>query len=267
MTDTIGILGGTGWLGGALGRNLLAQGHPAVSLIVLNRRGPTADYDAWPGVAWARDLADLAARADIVVLSVRPEDYAVPAPMGFAGLVVSFMAGVPLDDLARNWPAARIGRAMPGGGATEGTAHVPWCAPGLPGADVARVERLLSALGTVDRVVDEAALAYLTALSGSGVAYPALMAQAMLEDAAARGLDPEVAWRAVQSVICDAPQMLRGPREGVDRMIAAYRDYRGITAAGLDAAEAAGFKTAVGRALAAGTDRALTMRPGDRAGG
>ena len=246
----IGILGATGWLGGALARNLLKAGHPPGDLLVLNRRGPVADFDAWPGVVWAADLAAMAAACDVLVLSVRPEDYRVAAPLPFGGQVISFMAGVSLADLARDFPAARIARAMPGGGASEGTAHVPWCGAGDPVA-------VLSALGQVDRVADEAALAYLSALSGSGAAYPALMARAMYRHALAQGLPPDVAWNAVRSVVCGSPALFAGGIAQAEALLETYHGYRGITAAGLDAAAAAGFGEAVAAALEAATAKAL----------
>ena len=246
----IGILGGTGWLGGALARNLLKAGHLPGNLLVLNRRGPVADFDAWPGVAWPADLGAMAADCDVLVLSVRPEDYRVAAPLPFGGQVISFMAGVSLEDLARDFPAARIARAMPGGGASEGTAHVPWCGAGDPVA-------VLSALGHVDRVADERALAYLSALSGSGAAYPALMARAMYRHALAQGLPPDVAWNAVRSVVCGSPALFSGGIAQAEALLETYHGYRGITAAGLDAAAAAGFGEAVAAALEAATAKAL----------
>ncbi len=254
----VGILGATGWLGGALARNLLRGGWPAARLALANRRGPTADFASWPGVVWADGLSGLAASAGVIVLSVRPEDYTMAVPRDFSGLVLSFMAGVGLDRLSADWPAARIVRAMPGGGATGGTAHVPWCAGAAPtAADAAQVERLLSALGTVDRVADEGQLAVMAALSGSGAAYPALMARTMYDHALSRGIAPDVAARAVLSVVCDAPALFRHDMAEAARLLDAYRSYRGITAAGLDAAEAAGFASALGRALDAATDKAL----------
>lgn len=255
--ETVGIIGGTGWLGLALGRNLLRHGLEAGALSVLNRRGPTDDYDGW-SVRWAEGLDDLVARSGIVVLSVRPGDYAVGAPQDHDGLVVSFMAGVPMDRLARDWPRARIARAMPGGGASEGTAHVPWCGV-VAEADAVRVGWLLSSIGTVDRVADEAALAYLAALSGSGAAYPALMAKVMLEDAISRGIAPDVAWNAVRSVVCGSPGLFRDGAAQVDALLAAYHGYRGVTAAGLAEAEAAGFADAIRRALTAATEKALNF--------
>lgn len=258
-TGGIGILGGTGWLGLALGQNLLRRGLEPGALRLLNRRGPTADYSAWPGVHWAKGLVDLVDQAQVLVLSVRPEDYHVSGPQPFDGLVISFMAGVDLARLAADWPQARIARAMPGGGASEGRAHVPWCAADLPPADGARVAEVLGALGAVDRVADEAALAYMAALSGSGAAYPALMAQAMMRDALARGIAPDVAWRAVRSVVCEAPGLFTAGLAEAEALLASYHGYRGVTAAGLAAAQAAGFAQAITAALDAATDKALNF--------
>lgn len=256
----IGIHGGTGWLGKALGLNLLARGLPATALSLTNRRGPTEDYAQWPGVTWAMGLQDLTDKSDILVLSVRPEDYRTEGPSDFSGIVLSFMAGVPLDRLAQDWPCARLARAMPGGGATEGRAHVPWCGPGLSAGDAAQVQDILAALGSVDRVADEAALAVLTALSGSGAAYPALMAQAMYDHALACGIAPDVAWRGVASVMCDAPELFRSGPQAVQALIDAYYGYRGITAAGMMAAGEAGLGRAVATALQAATEKAITFR-------
>lgn len=256
----IGIHGGTGWLGKALGLNLLARGLPATALALTNRRGPTPDYAQWPGVTWASGLQDLAGQSDMLVLSVRPEDYRPEGPSEFSGIVLSFVAGVPLDRLAQDWPRARLARAMPGGGATEARAHVPWCGPGLSEADAAQVQDTLAALGSVDRVTDEAALAVLTALSGSGAAYPALMAQAMYEHALARGIAPDVAWRGVASVMCDAPELFRSGPQAVQGLIDAYYGYRGITAAGMTAANEAGLGRAIQAALKAATEKSLTFR-------
>lgn len=257
--NSISILGGTGWLGLALGRNALAGGLEPGRLRVLNRRGPTADYAAFPGVHWASGFDDLIAGAGVVVLSVRPEDYALSAPQTFDGLVISFMAGVDLSRLARDWPHARLARAMPGGGAREGRAHVPWCATDLPPADAARVVEVLGAIGTVDRVADEAALAYMSALSGSGAAYPALMAQAMMRDALARGIAPDVAWRGVRSVVCEAPGLFAGGLAEAEALLESYHGYRGVTAAGLRAAQEAGFGASIEAALSAATEKALNF--------
>ena len=254
----LGILGATGWLGQALGLGLISKGlWPAERLVVLNRSGKVGGYAGHP-VIWARDAADLCVQSDIVILSTRPEDF---PPDGFdAGnrLVISFMTAWTLEKLAARWPAARWVRAMPNGGASVGRSYTPWVAPGLADEDAALVARLLSAMGDQDRVEDEGQLDYLSTLSGSGPAYPALLARAMLRDAAARGLPEPVARRAVEAVICGSAALLEGRIGGLQEIIDAFLSYKGITAAGMAVAGPA-FDQAMQEALAAASAKARDL--------
>lgn len=73
----IGIIGATGWLGSALGgRLLLSQVAGPRDLVLLNRSGARPEYHGRRDLAWAADPQELAARSDVVVVSVRPEDWA-----------------------------------------------------------------------------------------------------------------------------------------------------------------------------------------------
>lgn len=260
----LGIIGATGWLGQALGSGLLRQGlWPADRLVLLNRSGPSETYAGFPGVTWARDAAELCGLCDTIVLSVRPEDFPVP---GFAPgdhLLISFMAGWTLDRLRAVAPGARIVRAMPNGGASVGQSYSPWVAgQGVTETDAAQVVRILSAIGREDRVAAEAQLDYLSALSGSGAAYPALMAQAMLAHARGQGLPEAVAARAVAAVVCGSAPLLADRIADLDGLLDSYLSYRGITAAGLAAAEAAGFAGAIHAALDAAAAKARAMGEG-----
>jgi pyrroline-5-carboxylate reductase len=258
----LGIIGATGWLGSALGRAVLDSRLVATSdLVLLNRSGPWPDYHRRTDVTWASDVTDLVAQTDAVVLSVRPEDYTGLGLHAPGRLVISFMAGVPMAALART--GGRIVRAMPNAAAARGRSYTPWLAgPGVTGADRALVRAILATFGTEDEIREEAQLDVLTALSGSGAAYPALMAAAMLAQARVRGLPEEVARRAVEAVVCDGADLLRGRIETAPDLLDTYRGYRGTTAAGLDAAEAMGFAKAIQEALEAATIKAGRMWPG-----
>nr|WP_246849300.1 pyrroline-5-carboxylate reductase dimerization domain-containing protein [Rubellimicrobium arenae] len=257
----MGIVGATGWLGSALRRGVLDAGLvPETDLVLLNRSGPRPDYHGRAHVTWASDLADLVARTDVIVLAVRPQDYAALNLRAPGRLVVSFMAGVPLSALELT--GARIVRAMPNGAAALGRSYTPW----LAGADVTNADRtfvrvMLAAFGQEDEVASEAQIDLLTALSGSGAAYPALMAAALLGEARAAGLPEPVARRAVEAVVCDGADLLRGRIESAPEMVGTYRAYQGTTAAGLDAAERAGFSAALTSALRAAAAKALRMWP------
>ena len=72
---TIGVIGGGGWLAGALLTPALEDGviRPR-QLILSSRSGEIAGFEDWPGIVTTNDNEALVARADIVVLCVRPQD-------------------------------------------------------------------------------------------------------------------------------------------------------------------------------------------------
>lgn len=255
----LGIIGATGWLGAALGTRLLASGWPEADLLLLNRSAPRDAYAPWPAAKWLPAAAALCREAEVIVLSVRPDDFPMPGYAGGNHLVISFMTAWSLERLAALHPGGRIVRAMPNGAASKGQSFTPWVAsPGLAAEDRALVRRLLAVMGKEAEVETEAQLDYLSALSGSGSAYPALMAQAMLAHARKEGLSDNVAHAAVSSVMASAAG-LAGQVETVGALLETYLGYRGITAAGLRAAEAAGFQTAITDALDAARDHARKM--------
>lgn len=253
----LGILGATGWLGQALGLRLLQQGlwRPE-DLLLANRSGQRAAYAGHPGVTWA-EVPALCAACDVIVLAVRPEDFPLPGFDPGPRLVISFMTVWTLDKLRRLYPQARIVRAMPNGAAPVGRSYTPWVGD-LSGQEAALVRGILAAMGPQDRVAGEDQLDYLAALSGSGAAYPALMAQAMLADALARGLPGAVAERAVEAVICGSAPVLEGRMAELAALLDTYRGYKGVTAAGLAAAEP-GLTQAIRDALEAATQKARAL--------
>jgi len=246
-----GIIGGLGWIGGALGRRLLETGTVApADLTVISRRPAQGDYYGHKAVHWAASVAELVERSDIVVIAVRPQDWLALDLRAEDKLVVSMMAMVPVADLAST--KARVLRVMPNALAEQARSYSPWFAgPGVTEADKAALVRMLASIGTADEVQSEAHLDVMTVLPGSGPAYPALMAAAMLAFARGQGLPEAIARRAVEAAICDGSSLLRGQIETAAATVQTFRDYAGITAAGLDAAEAAGFSTAMQAALTA----------------
>lgn len=254
----LGIIGATGWLGSALGGRLLKGGIVAPDrLVVANRGGARPDYHGHP-VTWARDMAELAALSDTIVVSVRPEDWPTLFLRAEGKLVVSFMAGVGSDRLAAC--GGRIVRAMPNAAAEIGASYTPWWADGnVTDADRRTVTTILSAIGTSDEIAEEAQIDLMTALPGSGAAYPALMAIAMARFMTGQGVPEAIAWRSAEAAVCGGAAMLAGRIADAPALVASYRAYRGTTAAGIDAAEAAGFSTAIQNALEAATAKARAM--------
>lgn len=254
----IGIIGATGWLGSALGGRLLSLGIVTPDrLVVANRSGARTDYHGH-AVTWVRDAVQLAALSDIVVVSVRPQDWPALGLRAEGKLVLSFMAGVGSDRLRDC--GGRIVRAMPNAAADIGRSWTHWWAgQGVTDADRQAVTTILSAIGTSDEIARESQIDLMTALPGSGAAYPALMAVAMARFMTDNGLPPDIAWRAADAAVCGGAAMLAGRIADAPALLAAYRDYRGTTAAGIDAAEAAGFSAAIRAALDAAARKARAM--------
>ncbi|MEX6503621.1 pyrroline-5-carboxylate reductase family protein [Pseudomonas zhanjiangensis] len=259
---TVGIIGGGGWLGRSIGAAMLEKGVLApASLILSSRSGRVEGFDAWPQVQLTTDNRELAQRADIIVLSVRPEQFAAVEIDAADKLVISFMAGVSLDTLVARTGSRRVIRAMPNAAAEIGQCYTPWFASEqVSAADRAFTRAMFESCGSSDEVASEADLDYLTGLVGSGAAYPALLAEAMLAHALARGLPRQVAENAVRGVVVGASQLLG--RDGMPpaAMVEAMLDYRGTTAAGLQAMIEAGFKQAVDAGLEAAEAAARRMQ-------
>jgi pyrroline-5-carboxylate reductase len=107
----LGILG-VGHLASAILAGLVRSG--ITETILLSPRGKAVELAARYGLEVCRDAADLVARADVVLLAVRPADAASAVaglPWRTGQVVVSVCAGVPLSDLPV--APARIARAMP----------------------------------------------------------------------------------------------------------------------------------------------------------
>ncbi|MCE5972492.1 NAD(P)-binding domain-containing protein [Sinirhodobacter sp. WL0062] len=256
----VGLIGAMGWIGASLGAGMLDSGVVAAAdLTVLTRRDPPGAYLGNEAVHWARSVEELVERSDVVIVSVRPQDWPALHLRAPGRLVISVMAMVPMRELAAS--GGRVVRAMPNALAEQRRSYSPWfAAPDVIATDKAAVTRILDSIGRSDELQDEDHLDVMTVLPGSGPAYPALVAAAMLDFARARGLPEPIARRAVEAVICDGAALLQGRIETAPEVIAAFRDYAGVTAAGLNGADDAGLSTA----LRAGLDAALrACRPTD----
>ena len=241
-------MGGGGWLGGAIAERGLAAGVLSEASLIVSGRSPKGNrFSRWPRVAWTSDNSELARRSEIVVLSVRPEQFG-DLRLDLSGkLVVSVMAGVSVATLSRETGADRVVRTMPNAAAGTGRSYTPWLASAKASdADRAFVRRLFDCCGEEDAVDSEQALDFLTGLSGTGPAYPALLAKAMIDCATRAGISEHVAIRAARGVVCGAAALMDGEAFDPAATVKTFTDYRGVTAAGLDAMTGAGLTAAVG---------------------
>ncbi|MDO3435691.1 pyrroline-5-carboxylate reductase dimerization domain-containing protein [Rhizobium sp. CBN3] len=253
----IGIIGGGGWLGGAIAGSILDSDLVDPRNLCLSYR--SRQPDRFPDSFWTKDNQELADRSDVILLSVRPDDW--PFALDASGkLVISVMAGIRLGALSERHKTGRVVRALPNAAAEVGKSYTPWIgANDITRDDRAVVRAIFETCGSEDEVASESDIDYLTGLSGSGPAFPALLAAAMMRDAVARGLPAEVARRAVNTVMSGAGRLLERGNECPDDVVQTFLDYRGTTAAAIEGMRAAGFDAAVAEGLSAAFKKSVSM--------
>ena len=254
----LGIVGGAGWLGGAIAGAALQAGVVRAQHLTLSYR--SARPDRFPGAFWTDDNQALADRCDIIMLSVRPQDWPSLAIDTRGKLVISVMAGIRLADIGAKHSTRRVVRTLPNAAAEVAKSYTPWIASSdATGEDRAIVRAIFSACGSQDEVGSERDIDYLTGLTGSGPAFPALLADAMMRHAIAFGLEPEVAQRAVNTVLTGTGRMLDVKDTSPADTVEAFLGYRGTTAAAIETMREAGFDGAVAKGLTAAFEKSIAM--------
>lgn len=254
----IGIIGGGGWLGGAIARGILdAALVPAADLTLSYR---SREPDGFAGVHLTSGNEELIERSDIVIVSVRPADWPALVLSAPGRLVISVMAGIGIAEIQSQLRTRRVVRTLPNAAAEVGCSYTPWrAADEVTAADRAWVRAIFEACGSADEVADESQIDYLTGLSGGGPAFPALLADAMQKDAVARGIDPSVARRAVTAVLVGTGRMFAAKPEDPAEVVETFVGYRGTTAAAIAAMRAAGLERAVSAGLGAALEKSQAM--------
>ncbi len=216
MEGTLAILG-AGRMGEALLSGLLRSGWASPDQVRCTVRTPSrASLLAQTyGVHADTDSPAAAAEADVLVLAPKPQNLATMleqiAPKVRAGqTVISMVAGVPTvaieDALAIDVAVVRVMSNVP----VQVDEAMSTIAPGR----FARPEHLAIAeavLGHVGRVIHlaEEHLDAVTALSGSGPAYFALIAESMIDAGILLGLSRDVATELIVQTMVGTAKMLR----------------------------------------------------------
>ncbi len=248
---TLGIIGGTGRLGRAIAEALLDNGFIKPDHLLISNRSGISTFE--PGVKLLSDNQQLVNLSDIVVLSIRPEQFRELQINARGKRVISLMAGVPAAAISAATGADVIVRAMPNAAVEIRQSYTPWyCVGNLFERDRNWMQRLFECVGSADEVPDEDCIDYLSALSGTGPAFPAILQMALTNQAVAAGIPPAIAQRAAQGVVVGGGQMLarRDPRQMIESLMA----YRGVTAAALQSMADQDIESIVGRAVKAGAE-------------
>jgi pyrroline-5-carboxylate reductase len=257
IVERVGIIGGAGWLGSAIAHSLVSsEAVDPERLICSYRSTKPAEPTGWQ---WTQDNAELAAASDIIIVSVQPGDWPSLAFEAPEKLVVSVMAGITLADLQQRTGARRLARALPNAAAEVRASYTPIFMKSDMPEDAVTVCTLFEACGSVDIVTDEDNIDYFTGMSGSGPAFPALLAEAMMGDAIDRGISSDIARRAAMQTLIGAARIFATHETSPAETVKAFVDYDGTTAAAINKMRQRGFATAVRAGLEAAYQKAQAL--------
>ena len=265
----IAILG-AGQIGEALIAGLLSAGWrtPAELSASTRREERATELHERHGVHVTLSNSEAVAGAALVVISVKPQD--IETLLGEIGpliqpeqTVLSIAAAIPTAAIERHLgDGVPVVRAMPNTPAVvhEGMAGI--CAGSHAGEEsMVLAEEALRHLGAVVRVA-EPYMDAVTAVSGSGPAYFALLAEAMIEAGILLGLSREVSTQLVVQTMLGTAKQLRDLEMHPVELREMVTSPGGTTIAAIRELESAGVRAAFLNAIQAAMTRAKELTEG-----
>jgi len=272
VSRQIAILG-AGRLGESLLRGLLSSGWRQPEELAVTARRPERidELRERYGARAGSSNVEAVAGAALVVVAVKPQDMStvlaeIAAAVTSEQVILSVAAGVTTAFIESHLsPEARVVRAMPNAPALvhEGIAGIA-AGRSAGEADLALAEDALGHLGAVVRV-SEVDLDAVTALSGSGPAYFALLAEAMIEAGLLLGLSREVSTKLVVQTMFGSALLLRDEGMHPVELREAVTSPGGTTTRAIRELERSGVRAAFLNAISAATERSreLGLREGE----
>jgi pyrroline-5-carboxylate reductase len=266
LNTTLGVIGG-GIMGEALIARLLDQGifAPEAVLVSDPQAARREVLHQRYGVQTTDDNQAVIDAAETVLLAIKPQMLgAVAAPLKFPQrekppLLLSILAGVTLARLEKEFLGWAVVRAMPNTPATVGAGVTALAAGEAVSAEQrSQARTIFASVGTVVEV-PESQMDAVTALSGSGPGYIALVVEALADGGVAVGLPRNVALELAIATVRGTGELLHQgdlhPAVLKDRVTSPG----GTTIAGIGALEAGGLRSALIEAVRAAYGRSREL--------
>lgn len=247
-----------------LSRLILRQIYAGTEILVSEPQTQRRDYLVETyGVHVTGDNQAVASEAAVLLLAIKPQVFeSVVEEIGEVApeqVVISILAGIPLKRLELSFPQQPVIRAMPNTPATVGA--------GMTAIALGRYVRpkhaeiahtLFAAVGEVVEVLEHL-LDAVTALSGSGPGYIAVMLEALIDGGVAAGLPRAIATQLALQTLRGTAELLQTtnihPAELKDRVTSPG----GTTIAGIARLEQSAFRSALIEAVKAAHQRAIEL--------
>jgi pyrroline-5-carboxylate reductase len=249
-----GGLMGEAIIAGAIAKKVADARSIAVCEVVSRRRDYLTVTHRVLATASAKDAV---AGAELVVLAVKPQEFAkAAAPLKGAltagQTVMSIMAGVRSATIAEALGHDAIVRTIPNTPATIGEGMTVWTASRAVRQPARRsVRTLLSVLGREIFVEDEKYIDMATAVSGSGPAYVFLLIESLIDAAVHIGLKRDVAVPIVMQTVLGSARYAQESGQHPADLRNQVTSPGGTTAEALLELEDAGVRAAFARAVEA----------------
>jgi pyrroline-5-carboxylate reductase len=269
MERKLAVLG-AGKAGEALIAGVLSAGWRTAEEIVATARHEEhlEDLGRRYGIATTLSNVEAVEGAALVVIAVKPQDIEgllseIAGAVTSDQTVLSIAAAIPTSLIERHLSdRVPVVRAMPNTPVTvhEGMAGI---APGTYAEEehLARAEEVLGSVGRSVRV-DEGYMDAITAVSGSGPAYFALLAESMIEAGILLGLSREVATDLVVQTMLGTAKLLRDEKMHPVELREMVTSPGGTTIAAIRELEQAGVRAAFLNAIQAAMERSKELAQG-----
>jgi pyrroline-5-carboxylate reductase len=257
---------------GKIGESLLAglRSSDWADIIASSRREERAlELHARHGVETTTSNPDAIKGADVVVLAVKPQD--IETLLGEIGhllqpeqTVLSVAAAITTARIERQLADdVPVVRSMPNAPSTVHEGIAGMCAGRHAGREhLDRAGTVLRAVGDVVEV-PEAQMDAITAVSGSGPAYYALLAEAMIEAGILLGLSREISTRLVVQTMLGTAKLLRDEHVHPVELREMVTSPGGTTIRAIRELEQAGVRAAFLNAINAAMERSKELARGD----
>ncbi|MCC7023299.1 MAG: pyrroline-5-carboxylate reductase [Thermomicrobiales bacterium] len=260
---------GESMIAGLVKESLVSPGQIVASHPREDRRRRLAERF---GIETMESNREAAEGAGIVLLTIKPQVLQGVMRQLFGSLapdqvVVSVIAGAPIETLVQGLGHDALARVMPNTPAQVGQAMSVWTTtPEVTDAQREAVQAILGALGEELWVEEEKYVDMATALSGTGPTYVFLMMEALIDAGVHMGFPRRIAEQIVLQTVSGSVAFARDSGKHMAELRNMVTSPGGTSAEAIYQMEKGGLRTVLSRAVYAAYQRTQVLAGKDRPG-
>jgi pyrroline-5-carboxylate reductase len=222
------------------------------------------------GILTGESNREAAHGADLVFLTIKPQVLQavmrqLSGSLSPQQVVVSVIAGAPIDVLVNGLRHESVVRVMPNTPAQVGQGMSVWSTtPGVTDTQRLRVQAVLSALGEELWVEEEKYVDMATALSGTGPTYVFLMMEALIDAGVHMGFPRRIAEQIVLQTVSGSVAFARDSGKHMAELRNMVTSPGGTSAEAIYQMEKGGLRTVLSRAVYAAYQRTQVLAGRER---